>query len=235
MDLLTGTAVSTHELRREAWMCKAAIRRCCRGSVCTWGWGRKNPETGMIRHDNDWPQRTLAWHAKLILEVQQHVLLELELEARVCLRGKGRALLPARQRVEAFTTYAFGCIPRKAITQPATQHDVCRHLNLRSISSCSTMAVLGMQPKAYVAKASTRGEREATEGRCSGRLVISRRISPKPTSTLVLTRTSPSRVHGLRFAISFATLSSVRELLQTSPWTRRLRLIHMGRTTPNFV
>ena len=80
----------------------------------------------MIRHDNDWPQRTLAWHAKLILEVQQHVLLELELEARVCLRGKGRALLPARQGVEAFTTYALGCIPRKAITQPATQHDVCR-------------------------------------------------------------------------------------------------------------
>ena len=90
-----------------------------------------------------------------MLEEQQHVLLELELEARVCLRGKGRALLPARQGVEAFTTYALGCIPRKAITQPATQHDVCRHLNLRSISSCSTMAVLGMQPKAYVVKAST--------------------------------------------------------------------------------
>ena len=71
----------------------------------------------MIRHDNDWPQRTLAWHAKLILEVQQHVLLELELEARVCLRGKGRALLPARQGVEAFTTYAFGCIPRTAMVE----------------------------------------------------------------------------------------------------------------------
>ena len=38
----------------------------------------------MIRHDNDWPQRTLAWHAKLILEVQQHVLLELQLQVPNC-------------------------------------------------------------------------------------------------------------------------------------------------------
>ena len=89
------------------------------------------------------------------MEVQQHVLLKLELEARVCLRGKGRALLPARQGVEAFTTYAFGCIPRTAMVE---QELIDLKFKWRQTSCCvagCVMAFLGMQPKAYVVKAST--------------------------------------------------------------------------------
>ena len=68
----------------------------------------------MIRHDNDWPQRTLAWHAKLILEVQQHVLLELELEARVCLRGKGACITASSPRGRSLHDICFRLHPKNS-------------------------------------------------------------------------------------------------------------------------